>query len=227
MEQITKPLETVLQEYLEDHYFPGAKPFLQHLDYFKGDDDKLISACSISDKQSALTGESKTKTYVIGKVTISGANNINPNYLNGTCPYKKKFESDDLLDKLTHPCDTKIVNSDGSINVDVLTHFVKTNFEYDKEMDTFILFKNKMMDHMEICKDRDADLEQTIRWFLPSFAMLAYGEWTSFFDVYCDRKYDGEKAVTLNTFLQFYFEPQVLYQKVLTGTLGYLESGKK
>jgi len=216
-------IDTLLNEYLELHAFPDEKPFLRHLDYFKGENG-LISACSISEQQSKLSGESTIKTAIIGKITVSGANNNNPDYVNGTCPWKKKFQSDDMLHNLKHPCDTNIVNRDGSINIDILKDFVKLNFEFDKNIDRFVMKKSTMIDYLSVCKNRDADLEQKITWYLPSFEMLAHGEWSSFFDVYADRKIDGEIAVTLNTFLQFYFEPDVLNQKVLTGTLGFLES---
>ncbi len=210
-------VEQVLNEYLEK-YKDIKFPFLEHLDYFKGDDGEITSH-SIAEQQSKLSGESIIKTTIIGKITISGANNNNPEYNKGSCPWKNSFESGDMLKNLKHPCDTGIVNEDGSINIDILTNFVKLNFEYDNKTKTFIMRKSKMFDHLKLCKERDAQLKKGVTFYLPSFETVAQGEWSSFYGVYYDRDFNGEKAVTLNTFLQFYFESNVLNQRALSGEL--------
>ncbi len=210
-------IESVLNEHLEK-YKDVKFPFLEHLDYFKGNDGGITSH-SIAEQQSKLSGESMIKTTIIGKITISGANNNNPDYANGVCPWKKNFESDEMLKNLKHPSDTGIVNKDGSINIEVLTNFVKLNFEYDNEHGTFVMRKSTMFEYLKVCKERDSNLEKKVIWYLPSFEVVAQGEWSSFYDVYYDTNFNGEKAVTLNTFLQFYFESNVLNQRALNGQL--------
>jgi hypothetical protein len=205
---------TELDNYLniyEDKF--GEKVFLEHLEQFAENND--ISACSIANKQSELTGEYRLKTYTIGQITISGANNNNPDYLNGSCPYAYSFTPEEVLKHLKHPCDTGIVNNNGTINIETLREFILENFEYDDEIKTYIIKKPIMDDNLEKYKERDQHLNLKPIWYLPSFETIAQGEWHAFFNLYCDRKVNGFMSVTLETFLQFYFNQKVLNKKLL------------
>lgn len=189
-----------------------GKPFLKHLDYFKSDGE--ITKCSIRDKWSALSGENRLKTYIKADITIRGANKFNPDYQNGSCPWKSRFESADMMEILKHPCDTGIVNIDGSINIEILTNFVNEYFE-PLNTDTWILRESVMNEYLRICLERDHNLTLKPFYTLPSFETLAKFEWYDFFLNFNDGQIDGTNIVNLETFLQFYFEPDVLYQRIL------------
>lgn len=211
--------DDIVNKLLEPYLYIGGFPFLKHLDYFKK--DNIITACSIGDRWSELSGENGLKTYVKGQVTIRGANHNNPEYQDGSCPWKHIWGSQDMMCVLKHPCDTGIVNKDGSINIEILKDFIKRNFEWDQDINTFIMRESTIIEYLKICKQRDIDLNLNIKpsMFGPSFATVAVFEWDDFYYNYCDRIINKERAVTVGTLLQFYFEADVLYQRTLNGEL--------
>lgn len=188
-------------------------PFVGHVDYFKGNDGKITSS-SIATKWSELSNEWYLKTYIKGEITMRGAN-----YGAKTCPYKYKFNPDDMMSALKHPCDTGIVNKNGSINIDILKQFIKDNFIFHEENNGFILMKSTMDKYVEKCCLRDKDMNLKLGWNVPSCDTVARAEWYDFFLNYTDTlvncKSHEEQAVTIDTFLKFYFQPKELYNKVL------------
>ncbi len=194
------------------------KPFLKHLDYFKDDNDD-INITSIGEQWSALSGEYRIKTYLKGLITIKGAN-----YSINSCPYRSNFDSDTMMNALKHPCDTGIVNKDGSINMILLKNFIEHYFVYDFITKQYILTKKCMEKYLVNCVERDINLPYKINWNMPSFQTVARAEWNDFFLNYTDMMFyfnDGtsDQSVTLKTFLQFYFVPNVLYNRVLNKEL--------
>ena len=206
-----------LDETIKSFITDNPTPFLSHLDYFKKDGE--ITACSIGDRWSELSGESGVKTYIKGKITIIGANNNDDNYINGTCPYKHSYQSEDMMHVLKHPCDTGIVNNDGSINIETLKKVIMLNFEYDKDINSFSMRESKMNEFLQVCKERDEGVVSNLPFYMPPFKTVAKFEWYDFYYNFCDRILNDENAVTLNTFLQFYFKPNVLYGRKLNGEL--------
>ena len=203
-------------------------PFLKHVEYFKKDGE--ITACSIGERWSELSKENGLKTYIKGDITVRGAN-----YNNKECPYKGMFsltgcpykyiwETDKMMESLKHPCDTGVVNEDGSINIDTLVTFIKTNFKFSDEHKTFVLPKSTMDACLPEFTKRDSDQTTSLSWNLPDFSTVARFEWDDFYLNYTDlivTNDDGSKqqAVSLDTFLQFYFRPDELYSRTLGGEL--------
>lgn len=213
MAQLT---DNEINEYLKP-YSQGGRPFLKHLDYFKENGE--ITACSIGDRWSHLSGENGLKTYIKGQITVRGANKNNDDYKNGTCPWKHSFDSDYMMKCLKHPCDTGIVNQDGSINFAILKKVIKSNFELDAKTNLHIMKRSTMYEYLKQCKKRDEHLELKPGWELPSFDTIAHFEWYDFYYNFCDIIVDDEESVTIKTFLQLYFEPDVLYNRKLSGEL--------
>ena len=211
---ITKEINDIINSFgkIDD------KPFLKHLDYFK-DGNGDINVSSIGEQWSALSGEYKIKTYLKGLITVKGAN-----YNMNSCPYMSNFDSDTMMNALKHPCDTGIVNKDGSINMVLLKNFIEHHFVYDYKSNKYILTKKCMKKYLVNCVERDANLPYKINWNMPSFQTVAQAEWNDFFLNYTDMMvcYDDgtcDQSVTLKTFLQFYLVPNVLYNRVLNKEL--------
>jgi hypothetical protein len=221
----------LLSMYLTDEFLHGKisqyndvndkYPFIKHLNYFRGDDGN-ITVSSIGEKWSQLSGEYRIKTYAKGHITVKGAN-----YNANLCPYQNSFDSNTMMSALKHNCDSGIVNKDGSINIEILISLIKENFIYHGKSESFILLKSTMNSCLKDFHERDKHLNNKISWDLPSFATVATAEWDDFYLNYCDLivdkdNYDDkerEQAVTLDTFLQFYFDPKGLYDRVLRGEL--------
>jgi hypothetical protein len=192
-------------------------PFLEHLDYFKTNGQ--ITTSSIGDHWAELSGESCIITYIKGKITTSGANYANSSYQDGSCPWKKSFQSDEMMSFLKHPCDTGVVNQDGSINLDVLKLVIKACFEWNDSFRGFIMRKSTMKAYVEGCVIRDQDKPAKNHWTMPAYETVARNEWLDFFRNFADDEIDDNPIVTLDTFLSFYFQPLVLYNRVLANKL--------
>lgn len=213
MEHIKEEIATILESFgpVDD------KPFLKHLEYFSGKDG--ITMSSIGDKWSDLSKEHWLKTYTKGWITVKGAN-----YSMGNCPHMCTFDSNTMMCALKHPCDTGIVNKDGSIDRKALKKFIKDSFLYDEKSNSFLLTESKMKSNLGDYVERDSELSTYISWNMPSYKTVASAEWNDFFLNYTDVYYyddnkEDERAVTLKTFLQFYYVPEVLYKRVLGGEL--------
>jgi len=211
---ITKEINDIIDSFGQI----DSKPFLKHLDYFKDNNDD-INVSSIGEQWSALSGEYRMKTYLKGLITVKGAN-----YSMNSCPYMSNFDSDTMMNALKHPCDTGIVNKDGSINMVLLKNFIVQHFTYDSETQKYVLIKQCMEEYLIECVDRDINLPYKINWNMPSFQTVASAEWNDFFLNYTDVIVSDDssishQAVTLKTFLQFYLVPNVLYNRVLNKEL--------
>ena len=208
------------EKYIDEcinHYNTGdPKPFLKHVRYFKKDGG--ITACKIGEQWSNLSGEYQALTYVKGRITITGANWSDVDYREGRCPFKKEYDTEEIMNVLKHPCDTGIVNKDGSLNIDTMKQVIMRNFEYDAEISTFIMKEEKMNEFLAVCEARDENVEQFLPFYMPSYQTVAYNEWKDFYYNFCDRLVNNKKrAVTLHTFMQFYFQGDVLYNRKLDG----------
>ena len=198
----------------------STNPFIEHVKFFEND-KFYINVESISNKWSLLSERSKISTLVLGSITIQGAN-----YLKPLCSYKYKWHTNDIMKALKHPCDTAIVANDGSINMNHLGHFIETRFKYDDCLKDYILTQSVMNEAIRENIKRDHEytgynynFKKMI--FLPTYPQVAQAEWDEFFNIYSDHvfideNFINENVVTLKTFLEFYFVPQVLNTKILS-----------
>ena len=201
-----------------DKYSQNAKqnptPFLNHVDYFRDSKDGTISISSISDKWSALTGEGKFITNIKGYITIATANSSKA--AKG-CPYRDKFQtSAEIMPCLKHSRSSAVVNGDGSINEERLRHLLsRFTEEYDgsPEESKLILTYSQMLAYLAECYERDKHLPNV---WLVADKTLAAQEWKLFFRVFTDVTKDGDKAVTIERLLQFYYNGEELYAKILS-----------
>lgn len=212
-------MENIREETVNEllaRYNKGGKPFLVHLQEFKGEEG--ITACSIGQKWTALSGENSIATYGKGRITIAGANESNPEYKSGGCPWKKKYEEEEMMNLLKHACDTGIVNQDGSINIDSLKDLIRLRFSFHEGVG-FCIKKSVMDAHLDACAERDENLAKKMAWYLPGYKFLAQSEWDTAYDIFTDIIVDDERALTIETFFQFYFEPRLLFERTLSGEL--------
>jgi hypothetical protein len=189
-------------------------PFIKHLEYFQN--NGMIDKYSIAQKWSDITGRSFFDTVIRGSITVQGAN-----YGLNSCPYMSQMNAANMMQGLKHPCDTGIVNADGSINRKKLMEFVKDAFDWSPEHNTFILSQSLMNRFILRNINRDSDkwginynLSRMI--LLPSYPQIAQAEWDEFFNIYTDIKMNAESYVTLKRFLMFYYKPEELYAEILT-----------
>lgn len=193
---------------------PNATPFIDHVKFFENNND-LIDIYSISKKWTEISGRFAFDTLIRGSITIQGAN-----YADSKCPYKKLWNSQDIMKALKHPCDTNIVNNDGSINIDNLLSLIEKRFKFSNTLQDYILTQSSMNENIKESIERDNkhtgynyDLWNLI--FLPTYSQVAQAEWDEFFNIFSDYSENGELAVTLDTFLQFYFYPRLLNNRTL------------
>lgn len=202
-------------------------PFLQHVDYFK-DEKGQITQDSIKHQWHKLTGEHLLKTTIKAKITMSAANqklSKCPYMMSqiSKCPYQNKFITEHMMPLLKHPKDTGVVNSDGSINIDNLEKMIALCFE--KGIGNIWYIRHSVMNEfLKQCSDRDQNKPNMEGFFMPSWSQVAWFEWRDAFNVYSDHihqidDFQEEKAITLETFLQFYFECAKLNQRVLNKEL--------
>ena len=206
-------------EHLIEKYSMGSKNnnpnfFLSHVDYFKNNHG-IISARSISEKWSELSKENRLTTYLKGLAIIQSAN---ASHESVGCPYKFSYKSSkELMPCLKHSRDTGIVNKDGTIDINVLTNVLFTYFETNDcspEESKLVLSQSKMYEYLEICDTRDKDAPVTGPFFV-SYKSVSKGEWGFFFDIFSDIKINSELCVTAETFLLFYFNSKILYDRIL------------
>jgi hypothetical protein len=188
----------------------GNNPFLKHVAYFN--EDGSITTNSIKNKWHELTGESKWTTWAKGYFTIRGANRNLPS----GCPYQHSFQTAEIMPCLKHPCDTGIVQKDGNINIDVLRNMMYENFKYSTEYSCYYLTKSQMAKYLSGCTTRDKDIDSGTGVPLVSWSTVAWAEWDVFYDTFCDFEIGDDKAITADTFLQFYFDCDKLYQRALS-----------
>lgn len=189
------------------------KTFLNHIDYFKGKDNN-ISASSISENWTNLTGENSLSTYAKGYVTIR---QVNCSEKSKGCPFKYKFSSQEVMEGAKHPCDTGIVNEEGSINFEKLEFVMTMYFEICNESpedSKLVLRQSRLNEYLEECSKRDKDLPQYGAFYIP-YKSIARAEWDVFFPIFSDVKIDKELCITAETFLLFYFNSRKLYDRVL------------
>lgn len=205
-------MKSMIIKTLIEQYSSMSKntPFLQHIDYFKNDDES-ISALSISKKWHKLTGENRIETFAKGVGIIQSANKSTESK---GCPYRFSFKSStELMPCLKHSRDTGIVNKDGSINLETL-EYILTNFFQEDDHHKLVITRSKMYEYLEECDKRDKNLPATGVFFVP-YKILAKGEWDTFFDTFGDVKIGDEIGVTVDTFLLFYFNSDTLYERKL------------
>ena len=198
-------------------------PFNDHVGYFANKETGLIDVPSISCQWSALRGEHWMKTTVKGKITVVAANEALQKKT-PKCPYHEKFTDKEMMPLLKHPSDTGIVKVDGSINHQCLFFVMKKCAIEDHQNKDWVIPEFKINEYLFECAQRDADAEQPGGFFMPSWQTVASAEWNDFFNNFTDRSHpvEGKKngrAVTLETFLQFYYQPKILWDRVLSKEL--------
>ena len=189
-------------------------PFHNHVKYF-ADSDGQITTYSIGTNWQNLSKENIVLTTTKAFVTISAAN------YKSSCIFPQlSFEPTTITSLLKHPSDSGIVNSDGSINKDILTHLMLTHFKYDGTRNIYYLTKSTLTNLLTNWSQRDTNEDKSFGPFLPDSDTVAKFEWDDFFLNYVDYWVTAsEPAITSQTFLQFYYDPFTLYQRVLSGEL--------
>ena len=222
---VNTDLDNILNTFINNN--KDIRPFLKHLEYFGDNKTGTINRSSIATKWSNLSKENYYKNLIKGQITIKSANE------NGNiCPYRHDFKSSDLMLCLKHNSDTDIVNGDGSINIPILKKFVHELFEYNDYHKDYILRRPVLENYLIKCCKRDENKKKHLNGniicmipiSLPSFKTLAQAEWNDFYLNYTDcwisnSNNNKEQCVSIETFLQFYFKPDVLYKRVLSGEL--------
>ncbi len=206
-------LDNLVQQYIDTS---SDKPFLKHLDYFK-DDEGNITTTSIGKAWHALDPNKSTiKTRIKGLAIILGANYMPKKEGISSCPFMRKFSSSEqMMINLKHPCDTQIVNTDGSININKLKELICRCAEYDYRRKKWHIRKQNLDKYIQECINRDKETSKT-KWYLPSFEKIVHGEWNDFYEIYSDFSiFNTETAsydlsVTVETLLDFYFKSDEL-----------------
>lgn len=198
-----------MNELIDKYSNCGEKSFLKHVEYFNENGE--ITTNSIKNKWHNLTGENKFVTWTKGYFTIYGANKNLPS----ECPYQHSFQTAEIMPCLKHPCDTGIVQKDGNINLDVLRGMMADNFQYSDQYSCYYLTKSRMVAYLAECTVRDKSINNGTGIPFLSWSTVASAEWDVFYDTFCDFKVDDDQAITADTFLQFYFDCDKLYDRVL------------
>jgi hypothetical protein len=195
-------------------------PFYKHVRYFE--ENGIISKSSIRNKWAELSGESYFNTSIKGHITMKGANY---KASKKTCPYKnkKKMLTPEITSCLKHPSDSGIVLSNGNINFDVLINIMTLSFEKDEKSNVMFIRKSTILKLLTEWSLRDIKEDKYFGFMMPNSDTVAKAEWNDFFlnfvDMWVKRNDEYEPAVTADTFLQFYYESDILYQRVLNGEL--------
>jgi hypothetical protein len=196
-------------------------PFHDHAHYFSND-NKTITSCSIGNKWKQLSKENILLTKIKGYITIRAANHVNQREKPG-CPYTSQFDAIKITQLLKHPSDSGIVNANGSINKEALTNMMLTSFEYDNVYDIYYLRKSTITKLLTSWSNRDINKDKYLGFLMPNSDTVAKFEWDDFFLNYVDywvlNESNSQPAVTATTFLQFYYMPSILYNRVLNGEL--------
>jgi hypothetical protein len=210
-------------------------PFLRHIDYFRDPATGKIDAQSIAKLWTQLTKQSTFKSNIKASITIDGANQM-ALFRKGLakhgpgCPYRSTFAtSAELMPNLKHPCDTGIVNIDGSINADRLKQVLQLVAEWDPVVNMWLVRESKMQGLLVVRKKEDAHLGPKvtgIAGLLADWPTVARNEWYDDFEVYCDlwlplhnNPKELERTISLPRFLQFYYQCDKLNTDVLRGIL--------
>lgn len=225
-------IEGVLELAQQFHQkYNGTKPFHKHIDYFvektitagsaDEKDESILTHSSIAIGWAKLAKESKFSTSIKATVALRAAHYIAKR---DDCPYKKHFNVAEINRYLKHPSDSGIVKADGNINFDALTKVLKKCFEPDDELEIMYVRESTIMNLLPIWDERDRPLDQSLGMLAPSSKGFAKGEWSTFFPTYATswkRTPSGkfEPVVDAFTFLQLYYEGNVLNERVDGGEL--------
>jgi hypothetical protein len=213
-------LSLLIQKYKDNS---SEYPFLEHVNYFRNSKDR-IDRSSIATQWKKLTKESYIKTFIKGHITMRGANqNLATSMAPKTCPWRVDFDVKEFMPLLKHPCDTGAININGSINIDNLETMMTSCFEFDSTKNLWFIRQSVMFDHLKKCAERDKLMASKSGCLMPSWITVAWNEWNDAFGIFSDGwqllKSKYEPTISADTFLQFYFQPNVLYQRVLDGEL--------
>lgn len=220
---MTEPgsLQSIIQSYVKNS---SPKPFLKHIDYFRDSKGK-INKTSIATNWAKLSKESYFKTLIKAHITMTGANQVKEQK-NPGCPWSYDFNSSaEIMPHLKHSRDSDVVNHDGSIDIEKLQTMMTKLFEYDPVKNSYFVRKSEVTEYLKLWAQRDSHLETKISLLMPSWETVAQAEWDDFFLNFVDdwkltkKGDDVEATVTADTFLQFYFEGNKLYDRVFNGEL--------
>lgn len=207
--------------------YDGSAPFHKHIKYFveknsvNENGEMILTHSSIATGWAKLAKESKISTSVKAMVALRAAHN---KAKRDGCPYKKHFNVAEINRYLKHPSDSLIVEADGNINFDALKDVLSRNCESDDKNEIMYIRKSHIMTFLPIWDQRDQHLDQSLGSFAPSSKKFAKGEWSTFFSTYATdwkRTPNGkiEPVVDVITFLQLYYEGDILNDRVDRGEL--------
>ena len=183
----------IVNQYLAPYLKQSGEPFLKHVDYFT--QGGPASMPTIVNQWHRLKEENKLKLHA--KAALM-------------CPHVK----------MTYQFGTTIVNQNGSINMAALKDIMKTCFKKHDRLYTYCMTKSDLFDYLSLCQLRwEMMHHDTTPWYQMSQHTMAKIKWYEFFNYFTDYIIDGQQAVSIETLLQFYFEPDVLYQRVIFGEL--------
>jgi len=199
-------------------------PFLEHVAEFMGSDGKIDEA-SIAERWTALTNQNAWLSSIKAKITINGANQVLKHRLKGdakSCPFMARFLSAaHIMPNLKHPCDTGVVNADGSIDANKLKKLMVECFIWDNEKKVWFMPKSSMLKFIAYRGKEDRDVKPLVEGLLmPSWSTVAQNEWIDAFNVYCDgwTAVKGcnklEPTISAKRLLQFYFNCAALNNDV-------------
>jgi hypothetical protein len=214
----TEHLIELIQSYTKNS---APFPFLAHIDYFKNQKDEL-TVSSAASKWQALTQENYVSTWFKSVLVFFGLNDGLRRTTPG-CPWKSQFDSNETVMRLLkHSRDTGILNSDGSVNIDILTQVMTKAFYFDTLTHQWWMTQSSLLDVLKESAERDKTLPDRAHWFTPTWESVAHGEWEEFFKAYTERwlvideeTEQYQPAVSADTFLQFYLEPATLYTRIV------------
>ena len=189
--------------------------FLKYLEYFRDTDQENTFA-------NGWITENKSDITINLCPYISNYNYNNTSSCGLKCMYDKG------LFKVSSPINK--INEHQYVDMEVILNFIENNFVFNYAVNDFILFEYEIENHLLKCAKRDIMLPPKIYFDKMPFKTIAQGEWNEFFTNYADvivnfdNNFD-EKAITLTTFLQFYFIPDILHERLLENEFLMFVSG--
>lgn len=111
----------------------------------------------------------------------------------------------------------------GRVDMKLLTDFAENNFVFNFEKNQFVLRWENIQQYLERSIKKDILLPPKLNLQMPSFQTVAEEEWKNYFlnysDIIIDHSEIKELAVSLGTFLQFYFDQNGFYKRVINKEL--------
>jgi hypothetical protein len=188
--------------------------FRKHVEAFQDEDGKF-TLTAFTHKWKLLTNDDPLTTRIACGLTYNA------------CAQDKEITAASCTGRLKHVYDTGIVNRDMSINEKNLKSTMKSVFKYDPEVKNQVTTLKELLENVDKCIKRDGPDHKMpyhgVESYLVTYERVAKGEMENMIKAYSDviitRSDEKIAGITAETFIQFYFESDVLNTKVMRGEL--------